>query len=135
MLKLTWKQLNEEAFVKGIITLNEQRGINNKNGVRIGRICKKAAVEMEKAREAEMKLQKDFQKKDDKGELLLDPTTKQPQWIEGGTEKFLEAFKKMMADTVVEFNVRKVDFAAVQGLTPMELLGLEEIIEGFPSED
>lgn len=135
MLKLTWKQLQDNAFISTMVRLNNSRDLDSTTAYRVGRFCQTASKTMDTVNKKYMEIHlahaakkvvdgKEVPETDEKGELIYNaPDAKAKADAE---------FQKLAEETTVEIKVHKLDFTKLKGLAGLEYSAIEHVCDNVP---
>lgn len=113
--------MNDPGFVQALVRLNTSHELDSETAYRVGRICQSAMKEMEKASVKEKAIIGKFEK-DAEGNFK---TT-------ADEVKCGEELNKLFEKNMVEIKVNKLRFKGVKGLSGVEMVAIECILDGIP---
>lgn len=139
MVKVTWRQIVDEAFKDAVIALGNTTQMDAKQRYRAGKLCAAADQQMKYIREARKECIKPFVELDEKGEPRLDEKTKQNIWKgPTGQEDFKTAWEKLLTEKSIEVSIHKLAYDEVKkvdDLNGLMLLAIEPLLEGMPDPE
>lgn len=127
MLHLKWEILRNRNILSGISKIRDCDRIEPASAYRAGRVTESIASQQQKANDQNMRLLKEYAKKDQFGNLVPIPNNPDGgfEFPEGNKQKFEIELKKL-SDTEFVVSAKKIEFVTIEAckLTPAEITAL-----------
>jgi hypothetical protein len=138
-VKITWKQVLDDAFKDAVVALSNDTEIDKKVGYRAAKLASVCDQQMKYIREGRNKLLLGYTNLGEDGKPLLDPKSKQPVFNSPTAgDEFKDAFKKLCDETEIEVKIHKFPYGEVvkvKELSGLHLLAIQDLIDGMPEDE